>query len=326
MAGPFSTPVLLLVFNRPETTARVFDAIRHAKPSRLYIAADGPREGRQGENQRVALVRKIVTAVDWPCEVQTLFREKNLGCKIAISSAITWFFEKEEQGIILEDDCLPHPDFFGFCETLLHKYADDERVFMISGNNFQHGQKRGDASYYFSRYSHIWGWASWRRAWSNYDVGIQFWPEWQASDEWKLKFQSSIERRYFAKHFNQVHNNLIDTWDYQWLATLLYRDGLSITPNSNLVSNIGFGEGATHTTSANSAEANIAVEAIGDISHPTEVTPNLAADSFVFDNTMGGRAMRFPRNIIYAPKDLLGLLYRKLQRLLIGTRSDHRVS
>lgn len=157
---PLKTAVLFLVFNRPETTKTVFEAIRKAKPKRLYIAADGPRKHREGENEKVSSVRQIVTYVDWPCDVKTLFRDENLGCKSAVSGAITWFFNHEEEGIILEDDCLPHPDFFPFCESLLKRYANDERIWVITGNNFQNGIQRGEASYYFSRYNHVWGWAS----------------------------------------------------------------------------------------------------------------------------------------------------------------------
>ena len=198
------TAVLFLVFNRPETTKQVFEAIRQAKPPRLYVAADGAREGKPGESERVEQVRQIATEVDWPCEVKTLFRDKNLGCKQAVSSAIDWFFDNEEQGIILEDDCLPHPDFFTFCETLLKRYATDERVWVITGDNFQDGQKRGDGSYYFSRYNHVWGWASWRRAWSKRDMSIKFWPKWKVSPEWKACVPDKIERKYWSKIFEHI--------------------------------------------------------------------------------------------------------------------------
>ena len=172
--APLQTAVLFLVFNRPDTTAQVFEAIRQAKPPRLYVAADGPREGREGEVERVDKVREISMAVDWPCEVKTLFREKNLGCKYAVSSAITWFFEQEEQGIILEDDCLPSQSFFWFCEELLNEYMYDQRIWQICG--FSPLVNKIKESYYLSKYSPIWGWASWRRAWSAYDAEISSWP------------------------------------------------------------------------------------------------------------------------------------------------------
>jgi len=163
------TAVLFVVFNRLNTTKQVFAAIRKAKPYRLYVAADGPRVAKSGEVAKVKAVRDYVREnIDWDCEVKTLFRENNLGCKYAVSSAVDWFFENEEMGIILEDDCLPHPDFFDFCAKLLECHVHDDRVSVVTGNNFQNGIKRGGFAYYFSKYSHCWGWASWRRAWQQY--------------------------------------------------------------------------------------------------------------------------------------------------------------
>lgn len=311
---PLRTAVLFLVFNRPDTTAQVFEAIRQAKPPRLYVAADGPREVRQGEAERVAKVREIATAVDWPCEVKTLFREKNLGCKFAVSGAITWFFEQEERGIILEDDCLPHPDFFYFCETLLDRYADDERVSVISGDNFQNGIQRGEGSYYFSQYNHVWGWASWRRAWQHYDGELSFWPEWKRSEAWLSKFPDRVERRYWEKIFDRMYAQQIDTWDYPWTASVWYRGGLSATPNVNLVSNIGFGPDSTHTASADSPLAGMATSAIGKLTHPAVVTQDKAADLYVFDHTFGGKSQRFPWSLLHLPRRAGGFVYNRFKR------------
>lgn len=309
--APQQTAVLLLVFNRPETTTRVFEAIRQAKPPRLYVAADGPREGRAGEADRVAKVREIATAVDWPCEVKTLFREKNLGCKYAVSGAITWFFENEEQGIILEDDCLPHPDFFSFCSTLLECYADDERVSVITGNNFQNGKQRGDGSYYFSRHNHVWGWASWRRAWQNYDINLSFWPDWKRSANWRSEFSDPIERRYWEKIFDQMYAHQIDTWDYPWAASVWYQGGLTATPNVNLVSNIGFGKDATHTKSKKNKHAELQVRSIGELKHPSEVVRNEEADCWAFDYHFDGKNLRFPGSWIIFPRRVAGYMYRR---------------
>ncbi len=297
------TPVLFLIFNRPHTTARVFETIRQARPPRLYVAGDGARENREGEAEKVAKARKIATQVDWPCELKILFREKNLGCKKAVSSAITWFFEQEEQGIILEDDCLPHPDFFRFCEVLLDYYANDERIFVITGNNFQNGQKRGNASYYFSKYNHCWGWATWRRAWEYYQGNIPFWPEWSRSEDWLRKIPNRAERRYWQKIFNQVYQNKIDTWDYQWTASVWYAGGLTATPNVNLVSNIGFGDDATHTVEINQF-ANLPTSFIGYIIHPNEVIQDIEADTYVFNEVFGGKYSQFPQSLLYLPKRL----------------------
>lgn len=312
--GPLNTAVLFLVFNRPEVTAQVFDAIRQARPPRLYVAADGPRAGREGEAKRCAQVRRIATAVDWPCEVKTLFREKNLGCKRAVSGGINWFFEHEEQGIILEDDCLPNQDFFYFCQELLNRYASDERVWVITGDNFQNGIKRGDASYYFSRYNHVWGWASWRRAWAKADMEIRFWPEWKVSQNWKYFWPNSVTRRYWQKIFDQMHRGLIDTWDYPWTASVWYHGGLTATPNVNLVTNIGFGVEATHTQSADSPLAGMATCALGPIRHPEIIIQEPEADRYVFEHTFGGRDLRFPRNAFRFPSRLVGWMYRNLKK------------
>ena len=278
------TPILFIVFNRPETTIKVFEKIRQAKPLRLYIAGDGPREGREGEKEKVNKVREIVTKLDWPCEVKTLFRDKNLGCKKGVSTAISWFFEYEEQGIILEDDCLPHLDFFSFCENLLDRYARDERVSIITGNNFQNGKWRGDGSYYFSKYNHIWGWASWRRSWFHYDGDLKFWPEWSNSKAWFDHMPDKVERRYWQNNFELVQKEQIDTWDYPWTASIWYKNGLTATPNVNLVSNIGFGKDATHTNFENDKNANLPTKEIGKIIHPLKIKQDTEADRYNFDN------------------------------------------
>ncbi|MBF9022612.1 glycosyltransferase family 2 protein [Rhodobacterales bacterium FZCC0069] len=310
---PLQTAVLFLVFNRPETTARVFEAIRRAKPPRLYVAADGPRGDRPAEAEWVAKVREIATAVDWQCEVKTYFQEENLGCKRAVSSGINWFFEQEEQGIILEDDCLPHPDFFTFCENLLGRYAKDDRVSVITGDNFQNGVRRGEASYYFSRYNHVWGWASWRRAWQKADMDIRFWPQWKRSSSFRELWPDSVSRRYWTKIFDRMYRAEIDTWDYAWTASVWYHGGLTATPNVNLVSNIGFGPNSTHTVSSDSPLACRATTAIGEIVHPKTIEPDVAADHYVFDHTFGGRALRFPQSLLHTPRRAAGFACRRLK-------------
>lgn len=308
------TAVLFLVFNRPDTTAQVFEAIRQAKPPRLYVAADGPREGREGEAERVAQVREIATSVDWPCELKTLFREKNLGCKKAVSEGIAWFFEQEEQGIILEDDCLPHPDFFPFCENLLERFKSDKRISVITGDNFQNGTQRGAGSYYFSKYNHCWGWASWRRAWQLYQGDLPFWPEWSRSADWREKTPDPVERRYWSKIFKRVCAGQIDSWAYPWTASVWYRGGLTATPNVNLVSNIGFGPDSTHTTSGDSPLAGMATSAIGEIRHPAAVGQDAVADWYSFDHAFDGLSRRFPYSLLRLPRRMAGFAYRGLKR------------
>jgi hypothetical protein len=311
---PLRTGVLFLVFNRPDTTARVFQAIRQAKPPRLYVAADGPRETREGEAELVARVRQIATAVDWPCDVFTLFRENNLGCKKAISEAITWFFEREDRGIILEDDCLPHPDFFTFCEVLLERYAENKMVSVVTGNNFQNEIYRGDGSYYFSRYNHVWGWASWRRAWKYYDGDLSFWPEWKRYSVWHGLFPSKMEKKYWEKIFDLMHAKKIDTWDYPWTASVWRHGGLTATPNVNLISNIGFGPESTHTANPNDRNANRPIKALGKITHPTNIRHDREADIYTFDYHYGGRWQRFPLKILHLPRRIIGFLYRNIRK------------
>lgn len=241
------TPILFIIFNRPDTTKTVFAEIRKAKPNRLFIAADGPRQNKPGEKEKCEETRRITEKIDWPCEVERLYREKNLGCKFGVSSAITWFFENVKLGIILEDDCSPDQSFFKFCSTLLEKYEGDKETMMISGDNF-HKNILIKSSYYFSRYPHIWGWATWRRAWKKYNVRI---PKVPLMSKTNTPNNIFIERLYWNSIFNRVHKNQIDTWDYQWVYAIFKNNGKIICPKINLVENIGFGENATHTKTGN---------------------------------------------------------------------------
>ncbi len=248
---PLNTAVLFLVFNRPDSTKQVFEAIRKAEPPRLYVATDGPREGREGEAQKVAQVREIATAVDWPCEVKTLFREKNLGCKYAVSSAITWFFEIEEAGIILEDDCVCNHTFFRFAEEMIQRYWDEPRVMHISASNFLN--QTGDVSgYTFSRYAFIWGWASWRRAWKEFDLNLKQFTYSRVKYIAKKHFRRPSEHGYWPALYLYVASGKLDTWDIQWVLSIMAADGLCVTPSVNLVSNIGFGNESTNTVQTSS--------------------------------------------------------------------------
>ncbi|AJJ46580.1 nucleotide-diphospho-sugar transferase [Francisella tularensis subsp. novicida] len=274
---PLNTPVLFLVFNRLDTTKQVFEAIRQAKPPRLYVAADGAREEKKGEEQKVKAVREyILNNIDWNCEVKTLFRDKNLGCKYAVSGSINWFFENEEMGIILEDDCLPSQSFFWFCEELLQKYKNNKKIGMISGDNFQRGIKRGEADYYFSVYNHIWGWASWSDRWANYNVEV---GNIDSNKFIKELFTDKKVVRYWTDIFKSMKNKCIDTWDYQWTFTLWNNKQLSILPSANLISNIGFGEDATHTIEENRLNNMHRYELIIN-KHPTDIRSDKKADIY----------------------------------------------
>lgn len=278
------TPVALIIFNRPDTTARVFKEIAKARPPKLLVVADGPRAHRHGEAEKCALTRSIITQVDWPCDLITNFADVNMGCKMRVSSGLDWIFKTVEEAIILEDDCLPEPSFFRFCEEMLIRYRSDERVSMVSGGNVQFGRKRGKASYYFSRYTHIWGWASWRRAWQHYDRDMQLWPELRDQAWLETTFKNKGEQIYWRNSFEAVHNGGLDTWDCSWTFTCLLKGMLQIVPNVNLISNIGFGPEATHTLIVGT-HANMPTEPmIFPLIHPANIEQNVEGDKFVSED------------------------------------------
>ena len=214
------TPILLIIFNRPEKTKQLFEVINKIKPLKLYIAADGPREGNISDIELCEKAREIFSDISWNCSLKTLFREKNLGCKEAVSSAISWFFSYESEGIILEDDCIPLPDFFLFCTELLKKYRDDKRIMMISGDNFLFSKYLPKESYYFSQQTHIWGWATWKRAWDCYDIKMKSWPEIKNKKMLKNYYPDKFYEKSWLTIMEKTYNGEIQTWDYQWQYTV----------------------------------------------------------------------------------------------------------
>lgn len=273
------SPVLFMIFNRPDVTNLVFEQIKLAKPKRFYIAADGARANKPNEEILCAKTRQIINKIDWDCEVKTLFRDINLGCKNAVSGAIDWFFENEEEGIILEDDCCPSNDFFRFCDLMLEKYRDDTRIRHIGGSNLQNGIKRGDFSYYFSNLTHVWGWASWKRVWNGYDKNISNYSLNDADFAFKTVFEEPILSNSWKDIFVELQNNKIDTWDYQLTIINFFNNSLSIIPNVNLIKNIGFNENATHTFDISNPYANIECSNLEkNITHPKIFLPNKEAD------------------------------------------------
>lgn len=299
------TPVLFLVFNRPDTTRKVFEAIRSAKPQRLYVAGDGPRPNREGETDLVNVVRQIATAVDWECEVKTLFRDENLGCKYAVSEGITWFFENEEQGIILEDDCLPSQSFFRYCEELLHKYKDEESIYLVSGDSRGCESFEMKEDYGFCKYPMIWGWASWSRVWKNYDSELKDWPK---QRETLLSSVSSYKPtvRFWKTIFNRMYKNKIDTWDYQFCYLLLKNKGKCIVPKVNLITNLGFGADATHTFNSQCESAN---RERFEINFPLNHSPHPESEIKINDF--------FDRNV-FSSKFFILRVINKLVKLTIG--------
>lgn len=271
-------PTLFLIFNRPDTTVQVFKAIQAARPTRLYVAADGPRSDRPGEAERCAEVRRIATAINWPCELHTLFREQNLGCRRAVSGAITWFFEHESEGIVLEDDTLPDPSFFRYCEALLERYRDVPKVMAICGGAYFPPRLAPHESYCFSHVFDPWGWATWRRAWQNYDHDFSTLDSVTASGQFRRFGQRLAD--FWMKVFNDTKEERCDSWAYRWIFTIIRDAGLVIVPNCNLISNLGFGEGATHTVDAQSGLASLPTrELMLPLLHPDtpEVNPRREA-------------------------------------------------
>jgi hypothetical protein len=253
----------------------VFARIRKARPAQLFVAADGPREGKNGESERCRQAREIIKKVDWECEIQTLFREENLGCKIAPSSAIDWFFQNVEEGIILEDDCLPDPSFFPFCAELLERFRNDRRVFMVSGTNDLGSWKATRYSYFFT-YGNTWGWATWKRAWQHFDLELKLWTDETAQHNMRVFGQrASYLAKNIANGCRAVLRENLDAWDYQWVFTRIAHRGLGVVSAVNLVSNIGFGKDATHTILQNSIYADTPVYAM---QFPLRHNPNMFID------------------------------------------------
>ncbi len=275
-----STPLLFLVFNRIESTKLVFEKIKWAKPNKLFIASDGPRNDRKMEAEQVKEVREfVINSIDWQCDVKTLFRKENLGCRKAVSEAITWFFENVEMGVILEDDCLPDVSFFKFCDELLMKFRNDERVGMISGNNFGFILYDKELSYTFSKHGLIWGWASWARAWNKFNF-VQ-----KGLKDADIELISSCS----SNNSNFIHfwwadaiktlNNKIDSWAYLWGITRYANNYLTIRPKDNLVANIGFGRDATHTFKGNDMLFTKTEPVQFPLVHCPFIVPDMIADN-----------------------------------------------
>ena len=263
---------------------RTFEAIRNIRPTKLYIAADGPTRNKAGEKDKCNEARRITEYIDWPCDVKRLYRKNNLGCGIAVSRAIDWFFDNVEMGIILEDDCLPNPSFFKYCELMLDLYKNDPTVMCISGDNFLPKEKQKNTGYYFSKYAHIWGWASWKRAWKGYDVEIKDWPIIQKSELFNKYFDNLLEKRYWNLLFTAAHKGKIDTWDYQFIYHIWKNNGLSITPGTNLISNIGFSKKSLHTKLENALMSELPTYSFKTPFQKMAVKRNQKLDNFERNN------------------------------------------
>jgi len=266
----FELPVLVIAFNRPELLEQLVGRLREIQPSDVYIAIDGPRRERIGETEKVQACRDLIGKLDWDCTVHTLFREANLGCGEGVSSAITWFFQHVEAGIILEDDVIPDLSFFSFCQELLDRYENDDRVFAISGCNFvpSSAQSHPNDAYRFSRVAHIWGWATWRRSWELYQLDLRGWRrELPSRDLWRSSGRSLSGSLFWAMTFEMMARKQVDTWDAQLVFAAMKHDQLIATANVNLIENLGFGGDATHTLET------VEIEPVGSVTLPTRRVP-----------------------------------------------------
>ncbi len=283
-----STPVVLIIYNRPDTTARVFEAVRQARPSHLLVIADGPRADKQGDAALCAATRAVVDQVDWDCTVLTNYADTNLAIKQRIESGMAWVFSQVEEAIILEDDCLPHPSFFRYCTELLDRYRHHDHVMAISGNNFLFGQYDPPQSYYFSRYPLVWGWATWRRAWQHYDPAMRRWPEVRTRHWLSRTLASPPAERYWSYIFQRTYETQ-DTWDYAWTFSCWLHNGLTITPAVNLVHNLGFQADATHTLDPHSQFAHLPLNEMPfPLRHPPAIRRDGEADDITEQTTFSG--------------------------------------
>lgn len=303
------TPVAVLIFNRPETTKRVLSSVFEARPEKLFVIADGPRTDTD-DLEKCEAARSCVDDFDWQCDVVKNYSEFNLGCGLRPASGIDWVFQQVDRAIILEDDCLPEASFFRFCDELLDRYRDEYRVGMISGNNFQLGKRRSEYSYYFSRYTHIWGWATWKRAWQHYDFQMREWQRLRETTWLQDVLQNQSAAAFWQNSFDNV-GNMGSVWDYQWAFACWLHDQLAVLPQVNLVSNIGWGEAATHTKDPNNRAAFLATFAMDfPLRHPSAITIDREADNFTFATQFADQpATRFAR------------LRRRLSRAIRGGRT-----
>ncbi|EED35468.1 methyltransferase FkbM [Luminiphilus syltensis NOR5-1B] len=304
-------PVLLRIFNRPEKVAVVMEVLRKVRPRELYLVGDGPRPDRgEAERALVNQARTVATDVDWDCEIHVKFYEDNVGGPTAGFEGISWFFCNVDKGIVLEDDNVPTLSFFRFCDELLELYREDERVGCITGNNFQ-SRKIGGASHYFSKYSHCWGWASWSNSWAGCTLEPEFWRELKRSRQWMEWLPDSVERSYWDGIFDALSSGSKVHWDYAWMLWLWKRGALIATPNSNLVTNIGFDESAQNTTNPGHPLANLPVQSLDEVIYPAEVVLDQEADRSAFDFVFGGRWYRFPLSWLRWPRRATSYLLRR---------------
>ncbi len=278
----YPVPILVMAFNRPGPAAGLLKVLRQLKPLRLYLAFDGPRLERPDEQALCEEVRNVFRdGIDWPCQVSWLLRTHNLGCRVAVSSAIDWFFQTEAEGVILEDDIHPIPGFFGYCAELLERYRDDLRIGAIAANNHQFEAPPAAASYYFSIYSHCWGWATWRRAWRFYHQAEILWPEFRRQ-RWLYQLGGRDFERRWLFLIDQVCSGEVNTWDVLWQLACWQQGFLICLPAKEQVRNVGFDTDATHTLDEGSP-LRVPQELVRPLVHPSIILPSRRFDRVTYD-------------------------------------------
>ena len=299
-----STPLMFIIFNRPDTTKRVFEKIREARPKKLYVVADGPRESVPKDYELCQLTRSIVENIDWDCNVHKNYSDTNLGSRVRPASGFEFVFSQEDEAIILEDDCLPHPSFFEYCQQLLKHFKNEEKINIISGSNFLSKFSNKNYDYQYSAFHHFWGWATWKRSWEKYDIDMKEWPLLKKNNLINKILKQRKSVRYWETLFEEVYNGKIKTaWDYQWIYSSWKNDGLAILPTSNLVSNIGFGENATHTKNKKHIRSNVPLEGVQfPLVHPPEIKRDVAYDlllsEYIFKFNRKDQVIRFIKNVL----------------------------
>lgn len=289
----FDKAVLMLTYNRVNLLKKSLSSVLKVQPKKIYIFNDGPKDDYH-DIKKVYKVRKLIENIKTNSVIIKNFNKYNLGCKKANLKAINWFFRKEKEGIIIEDDCIASKEFFFFTSKMLKKYRDNKKIFCVSGSNFQ-SSKLSNESYYFSKHNHCWGWATWKDRWKLNDEKISFWPKFKKSKEWDKFHKNDIEKKYWDKIFNNVFKNKIDSWAYPWTLSVWRQKGLTITPNVNLVKNIGFGQQSTHSLFLQKPLKYLNNKKFSlKIIHPKKITINNKADFYVFKNHFKGHNYIWP--------------------------------
>lgn len=316
----FNVPILFQIFNRLDTSLKVFNVIRQIKPRYLYIAQDGPRKNKFNEVKDCLIVRsKILEQVDWRCELVTEFRDENLGPGKGTADALIWFFKHVDYGIVLEHDCLPHPDFFEYCAILLEKYRNEEKVMLINGSNFQNGLVFGQGSYYFGVTAQIWGWAAWNRTFDSYEYNIGSYDQLTVFEDIKSTFKTRYEQKYWQRIYGLMKDKEIDTWDYQLLFTIWHQKGLIVLPNVNLISNIGFGDLSINCRDGTSPLANSKTYPILPLIHKSKTKRSYKADKNYMRNYLNsypGAFMSLKMTILDYTPDFIHNIYRVVKKLI----------